>query len=192
MTMAHVDELTLNEYLDNELPLSKRVDVEAHLTECTSCQAELAELQQLFFTLDSAAEAPFAVDISAAVAYQIEQEQSINRNWFSVNSSMLLAFELLAATVLLFLLWPTLQEWLLQANDWQFQLAVNVTWLEPVSWAEIMARITAVLTNSQAIFYSFQSAPLVDLATMQWAVLIGIALIIWLAGNRLLFTNDSR
>ena len=190
--MNHVDEFTLNEYLDEALPDRERLDVEAHLAVCAACQAELAELQQLFLTLTAVSEAPFTVDMSAAVKTQIEQEKTVGSEQFSVNSGLLLLFELVAAGVLLFLLWPTVQEWLLLSRHWQAQFALNVTWPEPVSWAEMMERITAVSTESVQLFFNpIQSTSNIDLATMPWAILLGVALIIWVAGNRLLFTNDS-
>ncbi|PIE80513.1 MAG: hypothetical protein CSA11_07890 [Chloroflexi bacterium] len=181
--MAHLDELTLNAYLDDELPASHRAEAEAHLADCPACQAELAALQQLFFALDSAAEAPFTVDVSAAVAQQIAAE-SANRKQFSVSSGLVLVSELVAAGVLLFLLWPTIQEWLGWIHGWQTQLAWNITWPDPISWAELHEQLSAIIQ-------SIPSLPAIDLATMQWFVLIGVALIIWLAGNRLIFTNDA-
>lgn len=190
--MVHIDEFTLNEYVDDAMSDEQRAEVEIHLHQCADCQAELAELQQLFFALDSVTEAPFAVDVSAAVESQIEQE-AVNRKQWSANSGLLLVLEIVIAGVLLFLLWPTVQEWLLQVSGWQSQFAANMTWPEPVSWAEMIGKITAVSPNlGQPIFDQFQAVPFIDLATVQWAILIGIALIIWLAGNRLLFTNDSR
>ena len=190
--MNHVDEFTLNEYLDEALPDRERKEVEAHLAVCAACQAELAELQQLFLTLTAVSEAPFTVDMSAAVKTQIEQEKTVGSEQFSVNSGLLLLFELVAAGVLLFLLWPTVQEWLRLSRRWQAQFALNVTLPEPVSWAEMMERITAVSTESVQLFFNpIQSTSIIDLATMQWAILLGVALIIWVAGNRLLFTNDS-
>ena len=190
--MNHVDEFTLNEYLDEALPDRERKEVEAHLAVCAACQAELAELQQLFLTLTAVSEAPFTVDMSAAVKTQIEQEKTVGSEQFSVNSGLLLVFELVAAGVLLFLLWPTVQEWLLLARRWQVQFVLNVTWPELVFWAEMMERITAVSTESVQLFFNpIQSTSIIDLATMQWAILLGVALIIWVAGNRLLFTNDS-
>jgi predicted anti-sigma-YlaC factor YlaD len=189
--MTHIDEFTLNEYADNAMADEQRAEVEAHLQECADCQAVFAELQQLFFALDSAIEAPFTVDVSAVLEAQIEQEVVKSEKW-SVKSGLLLVFEIVAAGVLLFLLWPTVQEWMQLAQRWQTQFAFNVTWPELVSWTEINRQITAVSTDSiQAVFDQIQATSIIDLAAMQWVVLIGVALIIRLAGNRLIFTNDS-
>jgi anti-sigma factor RsiW len=191
--MNHIDELTLNEYLDDALPETERQAVEAHLAKCAVCQAELSDLQQLFFALDNVTDAPLSTNLSVAVEAQIKEavnseKFSVNNEQFSVNSWPLLIFELVAAGVLLFLLWPTVQEWLMLARSWQTQLVANVTWAQPISWAEIAASTSSV----QAVFDSFQTVPLIDLATMQWAILLGAALIIWLVGNRLLFTSPRQ
>ena len=50
----------------------------------------------------------------------------------------------------------------------------------PVSWLEMRAWIT------------IPAVPTVDLAAVQWALLLGAALIIWLVGNRLLFTSPRQ
>ena len=190
MKIDHINEFTLNEYLDDALPETERRAVESHLTTCASCQAELAELQQLFFMLDSVAEASFTVDVATAVAAQIEQE-SVNSKQWTVNSGVLLVLEIIAAGVLLFLLWPTVQKWLLPLGSWQAQFMADMIWPTPISWVDMSERVTATSTGSvQAVFDQLQSAPPLDLATIQWAVLLGAALVIWLAGNRLLFTNN--
>lgn len=185
--MDHIDELTLNEYLDESLPEVTRQAVEAHLAMCGACQAELADLQQLFFALDSVTDAPLSTDLSVAVEAQIKKEPVASEQ-FSVNSWPLLIFELVAAGVLLFLLWPTVQEWLLLARGWPVQVAADVTWPQPVSWAEMSTRMATLISSVQAGFDSFQTASLIELATMQWVFLLGAALVIWLVGNRLLFT----
>ena len=185
--MTHIDEFTLNEYADNALSDEQQAEVEAHLHECAACRAELAELQQLFFTLNNVTEAPFTVDVSVAVESQIEQE-AVNSEQWSVNSGLLLVFEVVVAGVLLFLLWPTVQEWLMLARGWQGQLAIDFAVPKLVSWAEITATSAG---SVRAVFDQFQSTPFVDLATMQWAVLFSVGLIIWLAGNRLLFTSTN-
>jgi len=185
--MAHIDEFTLNEYVDNAMSDEQRAEVEAHLNKCADCQAELAELQQLFFALDNVTEAPFTVDVSVAVKSQIEQEAVNSKQW-SVNSGLLLVFEIVAAGVLLFFLWPTVQEWLILARGWQGQFAVDFALPKLVTWTEITSTSAS---SVQVIFNHFQSTPSVDLATMQWAVLLSVGLIIWLAGNRLLFTSTN-
>ncbi len=45
--MPHVDEGTLNAYLDGELPAAERAGVEAHLEQCATCRASLEEERAL-------------------------------------------------------------------------------------------------------------------------------------------------
>ena len=186
--MTHIDEFTLNEYVDNALSDKQRADVETHLQQCADCQAELAALEQLFLTLENSVDVPLTVDVAAAVAAQIEQEKAVGSERWSVNSGLLLVLESVAAGILLFLLWPTVQEWLMLARSWQDQFAADFAALKLVSWVEITA---VFATPLQAISHQLQSTSFSELATLQWGMLLGIALIIWLVGNRLLFTNDS-
>ncbi len=183
--MAHIDEFTLNEYLDEALSEAERNEVAGHLAHCAACQAAFTELQQLFFTLATVPDIPLSVDIGQTVVAQIEREKGVDSDRWTVSSGLLLLFELAATAVLLFWLWPVVQEWLLAARNWQTRLVVNITWPQPISWAEINEAVTAVTRQLQTTAFS-------DLAAIQWAMLIGLALIIWLAGNRLIFTNNAR
>ncbi|MCZ7672851.1 MAG: zf-HC2 domain-containing protein [Chloroflexi bacterium] len=56
--MAHIDEFTLNEYLDEALSEAERNEVAGHLAHCAACQAAFTELQQLFFTLATMPDIP--------------------------------------------------------------------------------------------------------------------------------------
>ena len=181
--MDHINEFTLNEYLDDALPEAERQTVAAHLSTCAACQAELAELQQLFLALDAVPDLPLATDLSTAVEAKIVHKEAVDSEQFTVNSWPLLILELVAAGVLLFLLWPTVREWLLPGLSWQAQLTANVTWPAPIFWPDLGGWVTAVS-------HQLQTTSFIELPAAQWGLLIGAALIVWLAGSQLLFTNN--
>jgi hypothetical protein len=165
------------------LPETERQTVTAHLETCAVCQAELAELQQLFLALEAVPDLPPTTDLSAAIEAEITHQKAVDSEQFTVNSWPLLILEIIAAGVLLFLLWPTVQEWLLPAFSWQAQFTANMAWPTNISWPDVGGWITAVSRQ-------IQPASFIELPAAQWAALIGAALIIWLAGSRLLFTNN--
>ncbi len=51
--MIHLDEASLNEYLDSALEPARRADVDSHLAACPTCADRLAQLRGLFTSLDA-------------------------------------------------------------------------------------------------------------------------------------------
>ena len=81
-------------------------------------------------------------------------------------------------------LWPVIWGWLTG-----METAVTATFsaLQPVQlnlWSRVLEWETAVIQQFQLV------RPTIDLAAGQWALLIGLALIAWLAGNKFLLTNE--
>ncbi|KAA3660011.1 MAG: hypothetical protein DWQ04_20660 [Chloroflexi bacterium] len=180
--MNQFDEFTLNEYLDGTLDAVSRQQVEQWLAESEEAQAMLADLQLAFSALGSLADAPLANDLSAAIVAQIEgEETAVMPAWVR----WLAAIQLVAAIGMSFVLWPKWQPWLSAGRTALSTAFSQITMPQFDIGAQVMVWITAV---SQQIQFT---PPTIDLATNQWGLLLALAFLAWLAGNRLLFTEES-
>jgi len=177
--MTHLDEFTLNEYLDGMLDAAARAETETRLAACGECRAAQAELQQLFTALAEVKELPLTADLSARVLAEIKPEVAA-ATWLRP----LLLGQLLAAAAMLVWLWPLIGGWLRLAGT---AVQTALSHLQPIqfSWGTWLAGWgTAVLSQLQ------NARPALDLAANQWSLLLLLALALWLAGNRLLFINE--
>lgn len=107
-TMNHLDDATLNEYLDDVLDAPARAATQAHLDGCPACAARLESLRTLFTTLDALPEAPLARDLSAEVLRQLPRRAApgLRPAWRWV-----FAAEALLALVLLAIAAPFASAW---------------------------------------------------------------------------------
>ncbi len=181
--MTHLDEFTLNEYLDGMLDAAAQAEAQAHLAVCGDCRAALAELQQLFTALAKVKELPLTADLSAQVLTEIaaEAEPETSAGWLRP----LLLGQLLAAAAMLVWLWPVIGGWLQLAGT---AVQTAVSQLQPIQFSLgtwLAGWGTAVLSQLQ------NARPALDLAANQWSLLLLLALALWLAGNRLLFINEQ-
>jgi hypothetical protein len=78
--MNHLDDYTLNEYLDRALDESARAEVEAHLDTCAACNAKLDELRKLFAELGDLPEVNFEGDLAPAIFERLPRHEPI-RPW---------------------------------------------------------------------------------------------------------------
>lgn len=78
--MNHLDEITLNEYLDHALDKSARVEAESHLQTCANCRAKLEELRMLFTELEELPEACLEHDLTSAVLAHLPREKPV-KTW---------------------------------------------------------------------------------------------------------------
>lgn len=181
--MKDFNEDYLHEYLDGALDAKTRQMVEAHLANSPEARTQLAELAALFSSLEALPELPLGMDLSVGVVAAIGQGTAVphqlpRRLWG------LLVGQVVVAGLLLGTMWPSLQDW------WGNGRAIATDWLAAVQLAflnwmsEFWARATAVWQQLTLPNLTF------DLPTAQWALLFGLALVVWLAGNRLLFTSD--
>ncbi len=175
--MTHLNESLLNEYLDGALDAAAGAAITDHLAACGECRAALADLQAVFFALSEVAEVELAVDLSARVTAALVPEPS---PWLR---PFLLA-QIAAGVGMVTWLWPTVQGWLALAAT---AVRGALTAIQPIQfglWERILGWETAVLQQIQ------HARPAFNLAAGQWAWLIGLALIVWLAGNRLLLRDE--
>ena len=191
MLMKEFNEDYLHEYLDGTLDDETRRAVEAHLARSPEARAQLAELQALFASLEALPELPLGTDLSVAVVTAIGQGTATSTTLSAGVARPLprwvwglLLGQVVMAIVLLGRVWSALVDW------WGTGQAIATDWLATVqmtllSWVnEFWVGITAVWQQPNLPTFS------IDLPAAQWALLFGLALVVWLAGNRLLFTSD--
>ena len=181
--MQEFNDDLLQEYLDGTLDEAARQAVEAYLAQSPKARAQLAELEVLFSSLEALPELPLNVDLSAAVVAEIGRETAASKplpRWLW----RLLLGQVLIAALLLGNVWSSLLGW------WGTSQAIATDWwataqLSFLNWlSELWVGITAVWQQPNLPNLTF------DLPAAQWALLFGLALIVWLAGNRLMFTAD--
>lgn len=181
--MQEFNEDYLHEYLDGTLDEETRRMVEAHLASSQEARAQLAELEALFSSLAALPELPLTADLSAAIEAEIGQETAASKPLPRWLWGLLLG-QVLIAALLLGTVWSSLLGW------WGTSQAIATDWLATaqlsfMNWmSEFWMGVTAVWQQPAFPTFSF------DLPAAQWALLFGLALIVWLAGNRLMFTSD--
>jgi len=178
--MNDYNEQLLNEYVDGTADDEQRKEAEILLNQSAEARAFLADLQHTFTLLDELDELPLKTDLSEQIIAHIEAPapSPIWTRW-------ILALQFMAAALLLTQLWPSMQAWLMRNT-----LATTTLFTE-FSWPQLS--LDALFTGWEtAVIQQFQtSIPSLNLATNQWSLLIMLAFAAWLAGNRLLFNNES-
>jgi anti-sigma factor RsiW len=179
--MNHLDEFQLNEYLDGMLDPASQSAIEAHLTACNTCQAALDDLQAVFLMLDEVDEVALTTDLSARVLAEWQtQSQPESAAWLRP----LLFLQGAGAIGMVVWLWPVIGGWLVGMET---AVATTLSTFPPIQfdlWSRLLEWETAVSQQFQLV------RPTIDLAAGQWALLIGLALIAWLAGNKFLLTIE--
>ena len=176
--MSHLDEFLLQEYADQELDEQQRQMVEAHLAACAACQNELAEVQTLFTTIETLPEEALTVDLSERVVAEIGQ-QVFWRRW----SNPILMLQIAIFFVMVLILWPTIQNVLQTSNQAVQSTLAAWSTLQILSIGDGFSRVTAVWEQIE------MSRPIITLSNTLWYSLLAGALLLWLAGNRLIFSD---
>lgn len=177
--MNEIDDTRLNEYLDGTLDAATRQAVEAQLKQSPAAQAQLAELQALFAAFATVEDLPLTTDLSPLIAATIRARAT---PWWL---RFLPLAQVLTAVALMLIFWRTLQTgwqrgWAMLLHAWpSIQLPALAVEETVSSW------VTAVWQNAHI------TPPQIELATYQWGLIVSLALIIWLGGNRLLFANPN-
>lgn len=181
----------LHEYLDGTLNDETRQAVEAHLARSPGARAQLAEMEALFSSLDMLPELLLSTDLSVAVVAEIGTETATSTTLSAGVARPLprwvwgvLLGQVVVAALLLGNVWSSVSTWLGAgqsiATDWLATVQITV-----LNWVnEFWMGITAVWQQPNLPTFS------IDLPAAQWALLFGLALVVWLAGNRLLFVRD--
>lgn len=178
----HLNEQTLNMYLDGELSAGELERARAHLAACDVCRVELSALQSLFDALDELAPV-LAPDLTPGVLAQLRRP--MRRPWR-------LALALQTVAMLAWLTWGAarLAAYWPAAIEALSSQAPLEPWASAVDWAA--AQWAALSRWSGGVGDTFQewTAWTVDLgdpflSLTQLAVLGVVILLLWLVGNAL-------
>ncbi len=168
----------LNEYLDGELNETERQEVAAAIARSPEAQTRLAELEALFAAFADMPDVPLPTDLASGVLTSLTRPAP-SPHWLH----LLPLTQIVAAALLGVLFWGTLQSW------WTYGRALLPTPLPHLELPNIDKMITGWVT---AVTHVSMPSVQFNLALYQWAILISLALVIWLLGARLLFTDPGR
>jgi len=177
----HLDDVTLNEYLDVALTPDRRREVEAHLSACAACQSRLEELRMLFATLESLPNVLLEHDLSRNVVAALKPQQL---PW-----PLRLAFVTQAGLVLLLglALWPTLSAFATPISTDRFIGPLFSAFAD--SAQALAAQWQAALESARvSIASGLDSARTLLPASfgVGWGAGLAAVALLWLAGNGLL------
>ena len=79
--MNHLDDFTLNEYLDHAMEESVCAEAESHLKTCADCRARFEELQMLFIELDDLPETYLAHDLTPGILARLLRKEPARTTW---------------------------------------------------------------------------------------------------------------
>jgi len=180
----HLNEETLNEYLDGALETVERAAAEAHLAACPQCAARLAELQTLFATLEALPAEPLTRDLSAAVEAALTASTAAP---LSLPMRAVLLLQAFIAVIVLALSAPVLLANLPPFNP--AQLGPTFT----LNWASLLEPLAQLWAQSQT-FVRSATSPLTEISLWMWGATLGSLAVLWLVGNGavLRFITSSR
>ncbi len=187
----HLDNNTINEYLDSALEPARRAEVESHLAACPTCAARLAELRVLFAALESLPDAQLEHDLSSAVIESIRRAKLAAQPALSPKLRLVIAVQALAALALIGIALPFAAQTLELAGAPPFTsqaaataadalAAFNATWATAVNSAQSLLNegITTV-----------ENLPLPTLPALGLGAFFATVSTLWLVGNGLLLTR---
>lgn len=198
----HPPETVLHAYLDGELPPAEKADLERHLALCEGCIARLKELQSLFSAISEIEEQPLDKDLSAAVIERLALMQPDLQpvpppiKAATIQQGRLLVFQFVLAAIVLVasrsLLETNLAKFI-PAPGWKdsffaelliFQKTIASGWAQ--GWQEITRQISEK-TAGMALMRPIDF--LGDSPQLLLGILLLIAFLLWLAGNRWLLKS---
>ncbi len=174
-----IDETILQEYLDGALDEAQRREVETLLAESAEARAQLAEWQAFYAAFDEVTDAPLTTDLAGRVTAQIERQTAVSASpWLR----WLLLGQVIAVGALVWQFLPLLETWRgygrIAFTLPQFQLPAFTLWQIVTGWGA-------------SLLIQLDNLPTFSLPANQWLLILAVVLIIWLAGNRLLFTAQD-
>jgi anti-sigma factor RsiW len=189
--MMHLDEVTLNEYLDSALAPEQRTAVESHLAQCPDCTTRLNGLRALFAELETLPEASPRRDLSPAVITVLRRRLPQSPVAAPALRAVFTA-QALIALVLLGLALPTI----MRATEWAV-----VTQLAGQAEADIAGTLTGITSELQALQISLQrfmaaslefvrQPPLPSLPMLNVGLCLAAVSLLWLVVNGLLLLRQ--
>jgi hypothetical protein len=187
--MTHFDDTLLNEYLDRQLDAASHERLTVHLAGCEACQARLVEAQQLFEALEGLPEVPLMVDLSRQIVARLSAEfkPRPQPGWTLPRWTFpIIALQLIAALTLFIWLWPGMSSALGTAER---ELSLTADQLLPdLSLSQILEPLVGSFERLAEIGQAI--GPSSTLPIYQGFLIIGLALIFWLAGSGLLLRQS--
>lgn len=182
--IEHLDDDTLNEFIDSNLDPSSRKAVDRHLKECADCRRRVEDIWLVFRALDSVQEITIASDVSTIVMAQIQEKEPAGR--IPVWLAALIFFQVIVILIMTFVLWPSAGNWLIQASQ---SLPKTLSGLPVENIMNQPADMFRTLTSTLVSAAGSIESPLF-LSAGQWTLMISLALIIWLVGNSVLLRGE--
>ncbi len=183
---THLDEWSLQEYLDDVLADDDRESLEAHLVECDDCAEKFASLKYLYSEMERLPDEPLAHDLSTRVIRSLTLKEGRKPYLHRI-----LAAQLAAAIIMFLTIWPriplelggrySLAQLLEPLQKFVELSAQGILFMrEFLDW--IYAQWVATL-SMPAIDWPFTGLPL--------ASAVGAMTLLWLLGNGLLLREPA-
>lgn len=189
MSSGHLDEITLNEWLDDALPALEHTAAAAHLAACPHCAGRLAELRAVLARLDSLPEAPLARDLAPAVLSRLPARPAPSAPAFAGGWPWALALQAALAAALLLIAAPAAEVPPIAAAAADLQAggaqALAGWWAAFIAQAQAdLAQVIAgggqLAADARAL-----AAPLSQWPEAAWSAGLAALGLLWLAGNGL-------
>ena len=185
--MKHLDELTLNEYLDNALDKSERHAARLHLQNCAECQAKLDQLHSVFAELEALPETPLKIDLTPSILARLPKYTPV-RNWTR-------AFAAQLGAALGLILWLAMQ-----ARSFIQIPLVTLPKLPEINLQNLLAYLLTLqlpTLDFQTISFNYQIPTFdfqiptfsLEISTEHMVVLAVSVVLLWVAGNFLLLRS---
>jgi anti-sigma factor RsiW len=182
----HLDDDTLNEYLDSALDPARRTEVETHLAACADCAVKLENLRALFAAIESVPDVPLERDLSSAVITALRGSGLHPRPMLR----LIFAAQALAALILLGLAAPiALQALPINQTPQITQQAFAAIAHTLAEWSASLALARQTLTDAAS---ALDGLPLPSLSLLAMGI-GGLAVtLMWIVANSLLITQLNR
>ena len=183
--MSHLGAETLNLYLDDELDPAARAAADAHLAACAPCRAELTMLRELYGALDALPLERLPADLTAPVLARLAPARR-GRDALPV---ALLGAQVVLTGLLAAWLAPALAGRTLPRLPGLPGLATLGPATALPDWlaaraAEVAALLGTLMFATPGLF--------AGIAPARWALVIALAGVAWLVGNRVLLARPAR
>ena len=177
----HLDEWSLQEYLDEVFADEDRERLETHLAECDLCVAKVHSLKFLYSEMKRLPDEPLANDLSARVIRSLTLKE--DRKPYL---QRILAAQLAAAVIMFLAIWPRIS---LELEN-RYSL---VQLIEPLrKFADLTAQGTLIVSDFlnwiQAQWTATFSMPRIDwpITGLPLALAVGAMILFWFLSNGLL------